>query len=74
MCSIRLESVAVHYQHVDFALWALAWSGCRIKTIEWYRKIQRSIADQKTIDGAEKLIANLEAKKAALYPEGKPAE
>ena len=44
------------------------------KTIEWYRKIQRSIADQKTIDGAEKLIANLEAKKAALHPEGKPAE
>jgi hypothetical protein len=37
------------------------------KTIEWYRKIQRS--DQKTIDGAEKLIAELETKKSALHPE-----
>jgi hypothetical protein len=41
------------------------------KTIAWYRKIQRSINDQKTIDGAEKLIAELEAKKLALHPERK---
>jgi hypothetical protein len=39
------------------------------KTIEWYRKVQRSISDQKTIDGAEKLIAELETKKSALHPE-----
>jgi hypothetical protein len=41
------------------------------KTIAWYRKIQRSINDQKTIDGAEKLIAELEVKKLALHPERK---
>jgi hypothetical protein len=41
------------------------------KTIEWYRKIQRSISDQKTIDGTEKLIADLEAKKAAFHTERK---
>jgi hypothetical protein len=39
------------------------------KTIEWYRRIQRSINDQKTIDGAEKLIAELETKKSALHAE-----
>lgn len=41
------------------------------KTIAWYRKIQRSINDQKTIEGAEKLIVELEAKKVSLHPERK---
>ena len=42
------------------------------KTIERYRNILRSINDKKTIDGAEKLIADLEAQKAALHPERSP--
>jgi hypothetical protein len=42
------------------------------KTIERYRNILRSINDKKTIDGAEKLIAELEAQKAALHPERSP--
>jgi len=39
------------------------------KKIEHYRQIQRSIADQLTVDRTEELIIELEAKKAALHRE-----
>jgi hypothetical protein len=39
------------------------------KTIERYRQIMRSIMDQLTVDRAKELIAELEARKAALHPE-----
>jgi hypothetical protein len=39
------------------------------KTIERYRRIQRTIADQVTIDRTKELIAELVAQKAALHPE-----
>jgi hypothetical protein len=39
------------------------------KKIEHYRRFQRAIDDRQMIDGAEKLIAKLEAEKAALHPE-----
>jgi hypothetical protein len=42
------------------------------KKIERYRNILRSIRDEATVDGAEKLIADLEAQKAALHPERSP--
>jgi hypothetical protein len=44
----------------------------RDKKIERYRRVSSSINDQLTIDGLKKLIADLEAQKAALHPdEGK---
>ena len=39
------------------------------KTIERYRRIQQSIMDQVTVDRTRELIADLEARKAALHPE-----
>jgi hypothetical protein len=39
------------------------------KKIERYRRVSSSINDQLTIDGLKKLIADLEAQKAALHPE-----
>jgi hypothetical protein len=39
------------------------------KAIERYRKIQRSIGDQVTVDRTKELIAELVAKKADLHPE-----
>jgi hypothetical protein len=39
------------------------------KTIERYRKIQRAIGDQVTVDRTKELIADLKAQKAALHPE-----
>jgi hypothetical protein len=39
------------------------------KNIERYRRIQRTIADQVTIDRTKELIAELVAQKAALHPE-----
>ena len=39
------------------------------KTIERYRRIQQRILDPQLIDGAQKLIDELEADKAALHPE-----
>jgi hypothetical protein len=39
------------------------------KSIERYRKIQRSIGDQVTVDRTKELIAELKAQKAALHPE-----
>ncbi|MBR1237087.1 hypothetical protein [Bradyrhizobium sp. AUGA SZCCT0182] len=39
------------------------------KTIERYRRIKQRILDQQLIDGAQKLIDELEADKAALHPE-----
>lgn len=39
------------------------------KNIERYRRIQRTIADQVTVDRTKELIAELEAQKAALHPE-----
>jgi hypothetical protein len=39
------------------------------KTIDRYRKIQRSIGDQVTVDRPKELIADLEAQKAALHPD-----
>ena len=42
------------------------------KKIERYRRVSSSINDQLTTDGLKKLIADLEAQKAALHPdEGK---
>jgi hypothetical protein len=41
------------------------------KKIERYRRVSSSINDQLTIDGLKKLIADLEAQKAALHPEQK---
>ena len=37
--------------------------------IRRYQNIARSITDQPTIDGTKRLIADLEAQKAALHPE-----
>lgn len=37
-------------------------------TIERYRKILRSITDQITVDHMKELLAELEARKAALHP------
>jgi len=39
------------------------------KKIVRYRRIQRNIADQGTIDGTKELIAELVAQKAKLHPE-----
>jgi hypothetical protein len=39
------------------------------KNIERYRKIQRSIGNQVTVDRTKELIADLQAQKAALHPE-----
>ena len=39
------------------------------KTIERYRRIKERISDQQTVDGAQKLIDEMEADKAALHPE-----
>lgn len=39
------------------------------KTIERYRRIKERILDQQLIDGAKKLIDELEGDKAALHPE-----
>jgi hypothetical protein len=39
------------------------------KTIERYQRILLSIGDQVTVDRAKELIAELQAKKAALHPE-----
>jgi hypothetical protein len=39
------------------------------KNIERYRRIQRTIGDQVTIDRTKELIADLVAQKAALHPE-----
>ena len=39
------------------------------KKIAHYRRFQRAIDDRQVIYGAEKLIAELEAEKAALHPE-----
>jgi hypothetical protein len=42
------------------------------KNVERYRSILRSIRDEATVEGAEKLIADLETQKAALHPERSP--
>jgi hypothetical protein len=39
------------------------------KTIERYLRILLSIGDQVTVDRTKELIAELQAKKAALHPE-----
>jgi hypothetical protein len=39
------------------------------KNIERYRRIQRTIVDQVTVDRIKELIAELVAQKAALHPE-----
>jgi hypothetical protein len=39
------------------------------KNIERFRRIQRTIPDQVTIDRTKELIAELMAQKAALHPE-----
>jgi hypothetical protein len=39
------------------------------KNIERYRRIQRTIADQVTIDQTKDLIAELVAQKTALHPD-----
>jgi hypothetical protein len=39
------------------------------KAIERYRRIQRTIGDQVTVDRTKELIAELNEKKAAFHPE-----
>ncbi len=39
------------------------------RNIERYRRIQRTIADQVTVDRARELITELVAQKAALHPD-----
>jgi hypothetical protein len=39
------------------------------KNIERYRRIQRTIADQVTVDRTKELIAELVAQKAELHPD-----
>jgi hypothetical protein len=39
------------------------------KNIERYRRIQRTIPDQVTVDRTKELIAEMVARKAALHPE-----
>ena len=39
------------------------------RLIDRYRKIQRSIGDQVTVDRTKELIGDLKAQKAALHPE-----
>jgi hypothetical protein len=38
------------------------------RNIERYRRIQRTIGDQVTVDRAKELIADLNAQKDALHP------
>jgi hypothetical protein len=37
--------------------------------IEHYQRVARNITDQKTIDGLNKLISDMQRKRAALHPE-----
>jgi hypothetical protein len=37
--------------------------------IEHYERVARKITDQKTIDGLNKLVADMKRKKAKLHPE-----
>ena len=39
------------------------------KAIERFRQVQRTILDQRTVDRAKEMVAELEAKKDALHPE-----
>jgi hypothetical protein len=39
------------------------------KTIERFRQVKQSISDQLTVERAQEVIADLEAKKVALHPE-----
>jgi len=39
------------------------------KTIERYRRLQKAIADDRTVDLTNELIAKLQAQIAALHPE-----
>jgi hypothetical protein len=39
------------------------------RTMERYRRISLSISDQRTVEQAKQLIADLRAQKAALHPE-----
>ena len=41
------------------------------KKIEHYRTISMRIYDDKTIEGIRKLIAEMEAERASLHPEGR---
>jgi hypothetical protein len=41
------------------------------KKIDHYRTICARISDEKTVEGIRKLIAEMEAQKAALHPEGR---
>ena len=41
------------------------------KAIERFRQVQRTILDQLTVDRAKAMVAELEARKAALHPEEK---
>jgi hypothetical protein len=42
------------------------------KTIERYRRILLAIGDQLTIDRTKEMMADLEARKAALHPQQDP--
>jgi hypothetical protein len=44
------------------------------KAIERFRRIKRSISEQLTVERAQEVIADLEAKKATLHPEPKQQE
>jgi hypothetical protein len=37
--------------------------------IEHYQRVARNITDQKTVDGLNKLISDMQRKRAALHPE-----
>jgi hypothetical protein len=43
------------------------------KTIQRYRWLERVVMDQITVDRTKELIANLQAKRAALHPQVMPA-
>jgi hypothetical protein len=41
------------------------------RTIQRYRRIKERVAEQALVDRARELIAEMEADKAALHPEGR---
>jgi hypothetical protein len=77
ICRERLNKSAVSPSYKSGSYWAdhanAALPMCEKcveidKNIERYRKIQRSIGDQVTVDRTKELIAELEDQKAALHP------
>ena len=57
-------------------MWGSVWNGVMCdkcveidEKIKRFENIMRSISDQPTIDGAKRLIAELQAQKAVLHPQ-----